>query len=51
MEFKKFVNAFVQVPVQVVRAGRRILFRLLSWNPWQEVFLRGVEALRRPLRG
>jgi len=50
MEFKKFVNAFVRVPVQVVRAGRRILFRLLSWNPWQEVFLRGVEALRRPLR-
>jgi hypothetical protein len=50
MEFKKFVNAFMRVPAQVVRAGRRILFRLLSWNPWQEVFLRGVDALRVPLR-
>lgn len=56
MEFKRFVNAFVRMPALVVRAGRRFLFRLLSWNPWQEVFLRGVEVLRdrsslcRPMR-
>ena len=50
MEFKKFLNAFMRVPCEVVRTGRRILFRLLSWNPWQEVLLRGVEALRHPLR-
>jgi len=50
MEFKKFVNAFVRVPAQVVRSGRRILLRMLSWNPWQAVFLRGVDALRCPLR-
>jgi hypothetical protein len=50
MEFKKFVNAFVRVPAQVVRAGRRLLFRLLSWNPWQDVFLRAADALRNPLR-
>ena len=56
MEFKKFVNAFVRVPALVVRAGRRLVFRLLSWNPWQEVFLRGVDVLRgrsslyRPMR-
>jgi len=30
MEFKKFVNAFVWVPAQVVRTGGRLLFRLLS---------------------
>jgi hypothetical protein len=46
MEFKKFVNAFVRVPALVVRGGRRLVFRLLSWNPWQEVFLRGVDVLR-----
>jgi len=50
MEFKRFVNAFMRVPAQVVRAGRRLLFRLLSWNPWQAVFLRAVAALRYPLR-
>ncbi|MCP5116191.1 MAG: IS1380 family transposase, partial [bacterium] len=47
MEFKRFVNAFLRVPCQVVRTGRRIVYRLLAWNPWQEVFLRGVTALRR----
>jgi hypothetical protein len=46
MEFKRFVNAFVRVPARVVRAGRRLVFKLLSWNSWQEVFLRGVDALR-----
>jgi len=50
MEFKAFVNAFVRMPVQVVRTSRRLLFRLLAWNPWQAVFLRGVDQLREPLR-
>ena len=47
MEFKRFVNAFIRVPCQVVRTGRRLVYRLLAWNPWQAVFLRGVDALRR----
>lgn len=50
MEFKTFLNAFMRLPCQLVRAGRRVLFRLLNWNPWQSVLLRGVDALRCPLR-
>jgi hypothetical protein len=50
MEFKTFLNAFMRVPCQIVQAGRRIVYRLLAWNPWQDVFLRGVDALRVPLR-
>jgi hypothetical protein len=50
MEFKTFLNAIVNVPCQIMRAGRRIVYRLLAWNPWQEVFLRGVDALRCPLQ-
>ncbi len=46
MEFKAFLNAFMRVPVQVVRTSRRLVFRLLAWNPWQAVFLRGVDHLR-----
>jgi len=38
------------VPVQVVRTSRRIVLRLLAWNPWQAVFLRGFDHLRVPLR-
>ena len=50
MEFKTFLNALMRLPCQIVRTGRRIVYRLLSWNPWQSVLLRAVEALRRPLR-
>jgi hypothetical protein len=50
MEFKAFLHAFVLIPVQVVRTSRRLVFRLLAWNPWQAVFLRGVDQLRQPLR-
>jgi hypothetical protein len=45
MEFRSFLNAIIRVPAQVVRSGRRLVFRLLSWNPWQQVFLRGVDQL------
>ena len=47
MEFKRFVNAFVRVPCQVLRSGRRLVYRLLAWNRWQAVFLRGIDGLRR----
>ena len=50
MEFKRFVNAFLLVPCQIVRESRRVVYRLLAWNPWQGVFLRAVDTLRHPLR-
>jgi len=50
MEFKTFLNAFIRVPCQVIRTGRRIVFRLMAWNPWLTVFLRGVDVLHQPLR-
>jgi hypothetical protein len=45
MEFGTFRVAMIQVPCQIVRAAGRIVYRLLSWNPWQSVFLRLVERL------
>jgi len=50
MKFKTFLNGVMRLPCQIVRGGRRIVYRLLSWNPWQEVLLRAVAALRLPLR-
>jgi hypothetical protein len=47
MEFKKFLNVMIHLPCQVVLAGRRIVYRLLSWNPWQPTLLWAAEALRR----
>jgi hypothetical protein len=45
MEFSTFCVALIQVPCQIVRTSRRVVYRLLSWNPWQGVFLRLVERL------
>lgn len=47
MEFKTFVNAFMMVPAQIVRQGRKIIYRLLAWNPWQPVFFRAVDSLMK----
>jgi Transposase DDE domain group 1 len=45
MEFATYRAAFIQMPCQIVRSGRRLIYRLLSWNPWQGVFLRLVDRL------
>jgi hypothetical protein len=45
MEFGTFCVAMIQVPCQVVRTSRRVVFWLLSWNPWPGVLLRLVERL------
>jgi hypothetical protein len=46
MEFKTFVNAMVRMPCQIIRTSRRLVYRLLSWNPWQPVFFRLLDVLR-----
>ena len=47
MEFKKFLRSFLLVPCQLIRSGRRLLFRLLSWNPHVPLLLRSVERFRK----
>ena len=46
LEFKAFVNAFVRLPCQIVRSGRKLIYRLLGWNPYQPIFFRLLEVLR-----
>ena len=46
MEFKTFINAFLRMPCQIVNAGRRLIYRVLSWNPWQRIFFRTIAQLR-----
>ena len=45
MEFATFCVALIQMPCQIVRSGRRLVYRLLSWNAWQGVFFRLVDRL------
>jgi hypothetical protein len=46
MEFATFQAAVIELPCQIVRTGRRWIYRLLSWTPWQGAFLRLVERLQ-----
>jgi hypothetical protein len=50
MEFPTFLQAMIQIPAQIVRTGRRIVYRLLAWNPWQHVFFRLLDQLCLPMR-
>ena len=45
MEFPTFCAAMIQMPCQIVRKAGRLIYRLMSWNLWQGVFLRLVERL------
>jgi hypothetical protein len=46
MEFATFRAAVIEMPCQIVKSGGRLIYRLLSWNPWQGMFLRLVERLQ-----
>ena len=40
MEFKCFIEQFVRLPAQIIRGGRRLTVRLLSWTKFLTVFNR-----------
>ena len=46
MEFKTFVNAFMRLPCQIIRTSRKLVYRLLFWNPWQHILFRMLDTLR-----
>lgn len=46
LEFKTFVNAFMRMPCQIVRTAGKLVYRLLSWNPYQRIFFRFLDVLR-----
>ena len=47
MEFRRFLHALVLVPAQIVRTGRRIVFRIQAYNPWLRDLFAIWEKLRR----
>jgi len=46
MEFKTFRNALIRLPCQIVQTGRRLIYRLLSWNPWQRLLFGWLNGMR-----
>jgi Transposase DDE domain group 1 len=46
MEFRTFFNAFMLLPCQIIRTGRKVVYRLLGWNPHLPIFFRLLTVLR-----
>lgn len=46
MEFRRFLNAIVRIPCQIVRTGRKILYRILGYNEWTRTFLLTFNRIR-----
>ncbi|HMS02987.1 MAG TPA: IS1380 family transposase [Gemmatimonadaceae bacterium] len=46
MRFRTFVQRLMLLPAQVVTTGRRLVVRLLDWNPWRHVFFRAIESVQ-----
>ena len=46
LEFKAFVHAFIAIPCQIVHQARRLICRVLSYNPQLPIFFRLADVLR-----
>jgi len=46
MEFRTFVNALIKLPCQIVRSGRKLIYRVLAYSRHLPVFFRLCTALR-----
>jgi len=47
MEFRRFLNGIMKVPVQIINTSRRILFRVLGYNHWTNTFFRTFKTIRQ----
>ena len=46
MEFRRFLNGIVRLPCQIIRTGRRIVYRILGYNKWTRTFLETFGRIR-----
>ena len=45
MDFRTFLNQIILVPAQILRSGRKRIWRLLAWRPQSAVLFRLMEVL------
>jgi hypothetical protein len=45
LEFKTFLNSFMLLPCQIIKTGRKLVYRLLAWNPHLSIFFRLLSVL------
>lgn len=47
MEFRRFQQAMIWLPAQIIRQGRQLIYRLLGYNDWLKDFFSAWEFTRR----
>jgi hypothetical protein len=45
MEFRTFLNEFLLIPAQVIRSGRRLIYRFLAWRPSMHTLFRFLDGI------
>ena len=45
MDFRTFLTAFIKIPCQIITTGRRVRWRILTYNPWLTAFFRLLDTL------
>jgi len=45
MEFRTFLQHLILIPAQIIRSGRRLIYRLLAWRPHLPILFRLLDAL------
>jgi hypothetical protein len=46
MEFRSFLQRIILIPAQIIRAGRKVIYRMMSYNGWLKDFFATWESLR-----
>lgn len=46
MEFRRFLSYVVRLPCQIVKSGRRMVYRILGYNEWTRTFLETFGRIR-----
>jgi Transposase DDE domain group 1 len=45
MEFRRFLQTIMLLPAQVVRTGRKLVYRILSYNGWLKYFFATIQRI------
>ncbi|MBE3116712.1 transposase [Candidatus Bathyarchaeota archaeon] len=46
MEFKRFLNTFINIPCLILKTGRRIVYRLVGYNGYLKEFFKTRERIK-----
>lgn len=47
MEFKRFLATYIQIPCQILRTGRQLVYRALGYSPQLATIVKTMEAIKQ----